>query len=157
MPSIPLRFLLIGPAIGSFVFIFVSFLAGEHAQTTAISTVPEHIGIVTTAINAVAVWGFGCLIAYPIGGIPAALCGVIYWFILKQHISGNLKWPLRILIGGSVGLICALAFVGILFISSSRGDVLTSLISWAVSGAVSGAVCALSIRQRIYEQVLQQR
>lgn len=153
MPSIPVRFLLIGPAIGSIVFIIVSGFTYSHVSTTAVSTIPEHIGIGTQVLNAIAVWSFGCLIAYPMAGIPAAICGVIYWFILRQHTSGNFKWPLRVLIGGVVGFICASAFVGILFASSYRGDVLTLFLNWGVSGTASGALCALSISQNIYDRV----
>jgi hypothetical protein len=133
------RFVLIGPAIGSFVFAFISGAHGLSANTYSVSDF----------VNAIPVGLYGLVFAYPLAGLPAAVSGVLYSLALKRR-SRNLDPMARLLLGGVIGGLCGLAFGNLL----SVGEPFTSYLpAWASSGVVGGAFGALSVGDGLFERV----
>lgn len=155
MAWVMFRFVLLGPAVGSMVFVLAGAMMSPAGQTLPVPATPDAIG--TSLFALLVVWIFGCVLAYPITGLPAAVCGLIYWMVLARATSNNFRWPVRLLIGGFVGLACAAAFGGGLFVQGDHGGVLAALIPWAVVGAVPGACSAVTVGRSVYSQAFPER
>ena len=146
MTKLILRFLILAPAIGCLVFLAVLGLSKPSHSQLSISFAAElaHGGPVLFVI------------AYVIAGIPAALCGLIYWFILKKVSSVNFKWPVRMLVGGVVGTLSAIVFSRLHFsVLPFIKD--PTVIVWGVLGALGGAGAALTVGHRLYYRVFPDR
>lgn len=134
------RFVLIGPAVGSFVFAFVSSIHGLSANSYSASDI----------VSAISMGLYGLVFAYPLAGLPAAASGVLYWVVLKKR-SRNLDPMVRLLLGGVSGSLCGLAFGRLL----PAGEPLISYLpAFASSGGVGGAVGALSVGNGLFKQVI---
>lgn len=133
------RFVLIGPALGSFVFAIVN---GFHEFA-----IPYSAASIGALVHEAALAGlYGLVFAHLLAGVPAGAAGTIYWWVLKRYPKLNSQSLMRALAGGMIGLICASVFGAIL----PRHDPWVSYMpSWSISGAIAGACCALCIGREL--------
>jgi hypothetical protein len=147
MGWIVFRFVLVGPAVGSFVFAVVNGLRKFMTLGSG-----ANIG---DMVHAVALTGlYGLVFAYFLAGLPAATAGAIYWLVLKRYASQTPRPLVRILWGGSIGLTSALVFRTALAVSD---PVVSYYPAWSISGAVAGACCALCIGHELFSDSFLER
>lgn len=153
MGSVVFRFVVLGPMFGALAFLLTGG-AFEYANAAPDPvSVGGHEALSSIVFGGIAVWGFGTVLAFVVAGIPAAFCGMVYWFILKRFSSGNIGFLLRGLAGGGLGCLCAAVYGGVLFSHASDGNNFVSFISWAIAGLFGGAIPAISIGQATYDLV----
>ena len=101
-------FTLLGPYIGSIVFLIISRLI-----RFLLTTNDNSMFVFGKLIGDFLVTPFLVILAYPYAiintGIPQMIIGAIYWKILKG-INKNPKSINRILIGGSIGFLLSLMY-----------------------------------------------
>lgn len=132
------RFVLIGPAIGSFAFAFTPILFGFWFNSAS-----DFAGMIQMGL-------YGLIFAYPLAALPAGLSGFLYWLALKKR-RRNIDPVVRPLLGGIIGGLCGLVFGRLLPTTETH---LLALKAWASAGVVGGAVSALSIGNGLFERVI---
>ena len=155
MPWIILRFVLIGPVVGCIVFTFLNHLGPALLEHMTVGSHALAVG--DTFLESIAAGVYGVIFTYPMTGSLSAIAGLLYWFFLRRRRTGNWNHSGRLLVGGFVGLACALAFAAFLV---DWGDVrgsLWMLLFWAVAGAAGGAVSAASVGKGLYDVILPSR
>jgi hypothetical protein len=147
-----LRFALVGPVVGSIVYFFVSRLGPALSEH-----MPEHEhvkAIVTSLIESVLAGAYGVIFMIPMTGTLGAIAGLIYWLLLKNRKLGNWRPSGRALVGGTIGLLCALSVGALIFNARNTSAGFEALCFWAIAGAAAGACSGLTIGESLYEVIL---
>jgi hypothetical protein len=140
--AIILRFVLLGPAIGDFVFVIINLFTKAY-PLLSIDNMPhtsEEFGMLILAIGMV--WLYGLMLAYPLGSLPALACGFIYWLILKKYTNRNFVQIQRIITGALIGSVFT-TFFGSLFLTPQNNKTMAVMLTWAITGALSAGICAI--------------
>jgi hypothetical protein len=151
MSAVVIRFVAIGPAVGTLAFIFASELGSTQAAEPY--TIAAAAAILQDTGSLVAMWLYGLVLGYPVGCIPAVLCGIVYAFCLERVTSGNPKRISRFAAGATIGGLLSVGFGSLFTWVPSAANVFTSLVAWATSGAAAGGFSALAITEPLYQQV----
>jgi hypothetical protein len=152
VPWIILRFALIGPVVGCVVFTFLSHIGPGLTERMPVGS--RALGVGDTFLESTVAGVYGVIFTYPMTGSLGAIAGLLYWFLLKRRRAGNWSRSGRLLVGGFVGLVCALAFGVFLFDSRNVRGSLWALLFWAVAGVAGGASSAVSVGKALYEVIL---
>ena len=138
-------FLVLGPPAGTFGYVATDQIltVGDLAVSSLVDPGTPLAIFGTIAL----LWLYGLIFAYPIGLLPAFLCGALFARAIRN--SANLSRPLRGLIGGGIGVFVAAIFGGVLFHYRATGFSVLQLAPWAGAGAVGGAVPGMCGRQNV--------
>jgi hypothetical protein len=140
------RFVFLGTFVGGGVFLLSQSMPSE--MDSWLTLIP------------MAIFGsfLASFLALPLGGVPAAVVGFAYWFVLSRFTKQNPSFICRVLIGACIGAIVSVTFGGLLFSQASMmHSAAQNLISWASAGAFGSAISALSVGQRTYEFAFRSR
>ena len=148
-------FAIFGPIFGSFVFVASSAISTAEFQNLSLVEFFDKLwfGVVGTLIFGI--WGL--LLAIPVGLIPASICGLGFWVVLKKFTQSNPLLFKRFLIGGLVSLLFTtfLCFLVYFFSKDENFSSLWWFFAWP--STVAGAVCALFVTDKFYIKIFPER
>jgi len=133
-------FLLFGPVAGGFGFVLTDQLVAAAGFYTSSLASPESFTDLWETVPIL--WLYSLILAYPVGALPALLCGLIYGKLL------SLKPSTAIMAHASLGAILGFGvsiLIGSMFVySSDSGNVLIHILPWGIAGLIGGLVSALA-------------
>lgn len=145
------RFLLVGPAVGTFAFVMADQLLDSAGVTTSNLASPGSLAAVPILSL------YGLVFAYPVGGVPAAICGAVYAILLRHRTQHNPVALIRFLSGGLLGGCVISLFSSGLWSASQKSTVFAALFTWAAAGLLGGGVSALAVGNNLYALLQQSR
>jgi hypothetical protein len=148
MFSILFRFITLGTFLGGGAFVITTGIFSD--TETGIEPIQLLIAPLAIIITSVFTW----FLSFPVGFIPASLCGFIYWLILKKWTNKNFNIFSRIILGACLGSSMSIGF-GLTFLYKNISSFSSSieLIGFGVAGLVSGAFCAMIINDKSYSNI----
>jgi hypothetical protein len=150
-----LLFGLAGPLFGSITFWFGVFLFSTNSPPASLPV--ESPGVAVIGALLMGIWGYPILGMF-FGGVPAAITGVGYWYLLKLKTQKNLNALARVLVGALLGLFIGSAYGLIFLLRGKEQDTLWMIVAfWAVPGFVAGSLCALFVDDRFYRRLFPSR
>lgn len=133
-------FLLFGPVAGSFGFILTDQLFAVAGFYNSSLARPESFTALWETVPIL--WLYSLILAYPIGVLPALLCGLIYEKLLNMKPRTTIV--AHSLLGAILGFGVSILLGGMFVYSSDSGKALIHILPWVIAGLLGGFVSALT-------------
>lgn len=140
-------FTILGPIVGSLGFIVMDQLLFVSGINVSLLAQPDSAIALWKTIPVL--WVYSLVIAYPIGLLPAILCGLLYEKFLHNKSFGPFY-------SGLLGLGISSAFGSLFAQVSISGNItayVTQLLSWGVAGFLGGLVAACAVRKKLWRPI----
>lgn len=133
---------LLGPVIGSFVFVSTNALLSAEFHNLSIQVIASKLGFGTLVTLFFSIWGIP--FAMLLGAVPAWVSGYAYWVISRYLKLTNPSVIKRFLLGSAVSLIVSTISFVILHGTSESFSYGWSFFVWP--GFIAGGVCGLLVK-----------
>lgn len=135
-------FLLLGPVAGGFGFVLTDQLVAVAGFSISSLARPENFTALWETVPIL--WLYSLILAYPLGVLPALLCGLMYEKLLsmKPRTAIVAHAFLGAILGFGVSLLLGSMFV----YGLEAGDALMHILPWGIAGLIGGLVSALASR-----------
>ena len=140
---------LLGPVIGSFVFVGTNALQSAEFQNLSIPEIGSKLGFGILATVFFSIWGIPFAMLF--GMVPAGISGYVYWVISRNLKLTNPPAIKRFLVGSTTSLITT-TILFVVFYSYNyfyHGSDESFSYGWwffAWPGCIAGGVCGLFVK-----------
>jgi len=140
---------LLGPVIGSFVFVGTNALQIAEFQNLSVSEIGNKLGFGIWVTLFYGIWGIP--IAMLFGIVPAGISGYVYWVISRSLKLTNPPAVKRFLVGSTTSLITTTILVVVLYLYDCfyHGSDESFSYGWwffAWPGCIAGGICGLFVK-----------
>lgn len=133
-------FLLLGPFAGSFGFVLTDQLAAVAGFSSTFLIDPENFTSLWGSVPIL--WLYSLVLAYPVGAMPALLCGLVYEWLLKNNPSTTVV--ARSILGATIGSSISIILGSLFVYNSNSGNMMIHILPWGIAGLFGGLVSAFT-------------
>lgn len=139
MKKLSLWFCVVGPVAGNFGFISTDLVIDYLGLADSALAHPVDCWAIVGAIAVI--WLYSLFLAFPIGVLPAWLCGAIFDKIVDATDTENMGK--QVLIASGIGFVISGA-LGFLFLMANSPVSIVKLLPWCIAGAFGGGASAIA-------------